>query len=120
MIVDAMIVPGTRRAHTVVKLRAMEQRLAHLQEVRLTVHFEAKLLANHARSAIATDHVLRADHNGLTVNFSDLCRDTIQFFRERQQFMAKFHRHIWYPFRYRFEQRLKSVLRNDLIWFERQ
>jgi hypothetical protein len=66
-----MIVAGPRRAHTVVKFGAMEQCLAHLQEVRLALHFEPQLLANHARSAIATDHVLGADRNRLTVGFSD-------------------------------------------------
>jgi hypothetical protein len=34
--------------------------------------------------------------------------------------MGKFDRHIWNPFRRRFEQRLKSVLGDDLIGFERQ
>ena len=120
MIVDAMIVPRTWRAHPVVKFRAMEQCLAHLQQVRLTVHFEADLLANHARCAIATDHVLGTDLNGLTFCSSDLRHNTIRLFRERQQFMSKFHRHIWKPFRHGFEQRLKSVLGDDLIGFERQ
>lgn len=103
MIVDAIIMPGARRRYLVVKIRAVEQCLAHFPEVRLALHFETELLANQARSTIATDQVLSTDRNGFTVCFSDLCRNTIQFLRERQQFMAKFHRQIWYPFRHGFE-----------------
>src|ERR1700686_1208479 len=115
MIVDTMIVPGTRRTHLFVKLRAVEQCLAHLQEVWLTFHFEAELLANHARSAIATDYILGTDRNGLTACFSDLCRNAARLFRVRQQFMAESHCQIWNLFRHGFKQRLKSVLGNDLI-----
>ena len=119
MIVDAMIVPGARRAHLVVKLRAVEQCLAHLQKVRLTFHFEAELLAHHARSAIATDQVLGTDRNGLAACFSDMCRNAARLFRVGQQFMAESHCQMWNPFRHGFEQRLESVLGNDLIGFER-
>src|SRR5579862_566275 len=119
MIVDTMIMSGTRRPHLVVKLRAVEQSLAHLQKVRLAFHFETELLADHARPAIATDQVLGADRNRLTVRLSDLRRNAVRLFRVRQQFMAESHRQIWNPFGHRFEQWLERVLGDDLIGFER-
>ena len=97
MVVDAVIMPGTRRAYLVVKLRTMEKGLTHLQEVRLALHFEAELLANRARSAVATDHVSGTDHDCLTVCFSDLCCNPVRVFSAGQQFMAKLHRYIWNP-----------------------
>ena len=100
MIVNTMIMPGTRRAHLVVKFRAEEQRLAHLQEVRLAFHFETELLADHARPAIATDQVSGTDRDGLAACFSDVCHHAARLFRIRQQFMAKSHCQIWKPFRH--------------------
>ncbi len=119
MIVDAMIVPRPRRAHFVVKLRAMKQRLAHFPQLRLAVHFEAELLAHHARSAVAADHVLRVDRDGLAVCLSDLRGNAAGLLAEHQQFVAEFHRQIWHPFGHGFQQRLKRILGNDLIGFER-
>src|SRR5579864_3152395 len=57
MIVNAVVMPGSRRAHLLVEFRAMEQRLAHLHEVRLSFHLEAQTFADAARSAVAANYV---------------------------------------------------------------
>ena len=96
MVVDAVIMPGTRRAYLVVKLRTMEKGLTHLQEVRLALHFEAELLANRIDPP-SQPTMYRARTTIVSPFLSDLCCNPVRVFSAGQQFMAKLHRYIWNP-----------------------
>ena len=91
VIVDTIVVARTWCFHLVVEFRTVEQRLAHFAQMPVAVLLEAKLLAHHARSAVAADHVLRTDFGPLAVRFPDMRNDAIGILRERFQFVAKLH-----------------------------
>ncbi len=119
LVVGDVIVPAFADRDPLIQVFAVIERLAQLQQVAFARQLDPELAPHGAAAAVAADHILRRDVGDRAVLVLHPGGDGAFVLREGNQLAAIAHGHARQAFRHGFQQRLKRILRDQLIRFER-
>ena len=121
VVVGDVVVPTLADRDAIEQVLAIVQRLAQLQHpVFVAGELDAKRFPHHTRTAVAADEIGRSDFRGFAGEVLHRRRHAVGVLAERDEFMAVAHGDARQRLRHRFQERLERVLRDQLVWLERQ
>ena len=112
--------PGTvADRNPIVQLRTEIQSLIEAREISFSPQRNPELLADGAGASVAPDEEPRPDLARLACRIGHPRHHRVGLFAQREEFTAVPERHRGESLRFRLEQRLNRVLRDELIWLAR-